>query len=268
MDDEQFDQLLERADVGDTAAVLAALDQDPSLVNRAGFNGWTLLMRAGIEGFGDLVEELLERGANVHAFHMNGWAALTFAAGRGHYHILTILCDRGADPNQRRDATNVTALGRAAFRDHVDCCTMLLARGADLFTTWDGSSAIDTYGGAFENAEFPTRPPLTKKEKKQRILALHAAFAAGPHPSQVERRAEERRAEAWKRRWPFLMILTGHDFQPLAARRAVLAALHPPLPTNAVIPPLPNRTRAQRYALLRNKVLTHPGLWKLVASFL
>ena len=38
------------------------------------------------------------------------------------------------------------------------------------------------------------------------------------------------------------------------------------LPPSAVIPPLLNRTRAQRYALLRYNVLTHQGIVKLVVA--
>ena len=49
---------------------------------------------------------------------------------------------------------------------------------------------------------------------------------------------------------------------------AVLAVLHPPLPPDAVIPRLPCETLAQRRALLRDKIFTHPALWRKVASFL
>jgi hypothetical protein len=64
------------------------------------------------------------------------------------------------------------------------------------------------------------------------------------------------------------MIMVGHDFQPLAARRAFLLAANPPLPPNVRIPPLPNRTRAQRRALLNMRVFGHTGIWRIIASFL
>jgi len=120
---------------------------------------------------------------------------------------------------------------------------------------YDGRTALDDYG---------IDSNLTDAEKEKHRAALRAAFAEGPHPSQVQRRKDERFA----RRWPLMQVLTGHDFLPLAARRAVLAVLHPALPPWAAIPPLPNKTRAQRYALLRNKVLSHADIVKIVASFL
>ena len=79
---------------------------------------------------------------------------------------------------------------------------------------------------------------------------------------------QRRRDERWARRWPFVRVLVCCDFQPTAARRAVLAVLHPPLPPDAVIPRLPCETLAQRRALLRDKIFTHPALWRKVASFL
>ena len=43
MDDEQFQQLLQRAERGETAAVLAAVDLDPALLTRANEIGSRLL---------------------------------------------------------------------------------------------------------------------------------------------------------------------------------------------------------------------------------
>jgi len=65
-----------------------------------------------------------------------------------------------------------------------------------------------------------------------------------------------------------MQVMVFNDFQPLAARRAVLLALNPPLPTNVKIPPLPNRTRAQRRALLNMKVFGHEGIWRIIASYI
>ena len=86
---------------------------------------------------------------------------------------------------------------------------------------------------------------------------LRAAFAEGPHESQVRRRN-------WERRRDFVTVLVCHDFQPLAERRAELDAQHPPLPPDVEIPPL----AGPRLALLRDKILSHPGLWRIVASYI
>jgi len=262
MDEDTFDQLLERADEGDSVAVLGAVAADPSLVTRGGFSNWTLLMRACIEGRITLAEALLKLGARVDAEHANGWQALTFAAGRGHLDVMRLLLSKGSDPNHRRDALSVTALGRAAFRDHVDCCALLIAHGADLHLEWgDGANALENIGGAYENGH-PGRPPLSEEEKNQRRALLTAAFRAGPHPTQVKRRADEN----WARRKCFVTISVGHGYQPLAYRAAKLAAAA--LPPSARIPPLPARTRAQRNALLLGKVLGNKPIWQIIVSFI
>ena len=104
-------------------------------------------------------------------------------------------------------------------------------------------------------------PRPSEEVKEERCARLRAAFAEGPHISQVRRRN-------WARRAAFVQVLAESDLQPLAARRAELAVLHPPLPPDAAIPRLPCETPAQRRALLRDKVLSHPGIVKHVAAFL
>jgi hypothetical protein len=66
----------------------------------------------------------------------------------------------------------------------------------------------------------------------------------------------------------FLPVAFPYDFQPTAARRAVLSALYPALPPNVRIPPLPAGTPEQKRALLNMSIFGHDGLWKLIASFL
>ena len=255
MDDAAFGALLGQARRGETEAVLAALDLDPTLATRADIGGGTLLHMACEGNRLELGRALLDRGSDVHARDMHGQDALFCACDRGsNLALVTLLLDRGAD---HCSATNAgcTALMNVAFWGNHQVCLLLVSKGANLLAVYDGETALDLYG-------FDTN--LAAAEKDEHRAALRAAFAEGPHPSQVQRRKDERFA----RRWPLMQVLTGHDFLPLAARRAVLAVLHPALPPWAAIPPLPNKTRAQRYALLRNKVLSHAGIVKIVASFL
>ena len=259
MDEDEFDELLGRAGRGETEAVLAAVDAEPGLATRARVGGRTLLIEACDSNNIELARGLLERGSNVHARWM-GWDALMWASECGYLEVCTLLLDRGADPNSRDD--DWTALGLAADSDRLEVCLLLIARGADLRVVMRGGgggerTALQRYGEE-------CRPRLSPAVLAERRAALSAAFAEGPHPSQVQRRRDER----WARRWPFVRVLVCCDFQPTAARRAVLAVLHPPLPPDAVIPRLPCETLAQRRALLRDKIFTHPALWRKVASFL
>ena len=256
MDDAAFEELLLQAQRGETEAVLAALDLDPTLATRAGNGGYTLLHWACWGNHLELGRALLDRGSDVHARNNGGGDALFCACCRRgcNLALVTLLLNRGADPCSTSDG-DYTVLMYAAYCGKYQVCLLLVSKGANLLAVWEGQMALDHYG---------TNSDLIATEKDEHRAALRAAFAEGPHPSQAQRRKDERFA----RRWPLMQVLTGHDFLPLAARRAVLAVLHPALPPWAVIPPLPNKTRAQRYALLRNKVLTHTGIVKIVASFL
>ena len=165
----------------------------------------------------------------------------------------TVLLDRGADVLARCDGQG-TALHWAASFDKPEVCELLLSKGSDLTAVDnDDETPLDMYGS---NAY----PPLSPAERASRRARLQAAWRAGPHPSQVQRR----RDEAWARRWPFVRVLVGHDFQPTAARRLALDLLHPALPPHVAVPPL----QGSRKELLRNKIFVHPGLWRLIASFL
>ena len=263
-----LDQLLSHALRGDAEQSLAILREKPDLVNEAWageefvskdgkwvWQGTTALMAACKSGNTVLIEGLLELGADMSARGEGGWDVLMCASRFGHVSAATILLDRGADVNTRCHTNGWTALVLAAYRDHLDMCLLLIARGADLLAVIDGRTALDLYGDWVK---------ITVEEKEERKKALRAAWEAGPHPSQVQRRKDE----AWERRKQFVCVLVNGDFQPTAARKAQLALLHPPLPPDVPIPRLPCATLAERRALLRDKIFTHPGLWKKIASYI
>ena len=112
-------------------------------------------------------------------------------------------------------------------------------------------TALDVYGEDKHN------PSLTPDELKQRRATVLTAFEQGPHPDMC-----------WKRRWPFVCVLVGCDFQPLAARKAYLLLINPPLPPDAVIPPVPIGTPELYRAYLHGCIFAHPVFWKLIAAFL
>ena len=114
-----------------------------------------------------------------------------------------------------------------------------------------GDTALQMYG------QGATRPPLSPAVLEERRALLQHAYDEGPHPN-----------ARWARRWPFVMVLVCYDFQPTAARRAVLLALNPPLPTNVKIPPIVMRTKAQRRAYLNMAVFGHEGIWRIIASYI
>ena len=261
MNDQEFTNLLFRVTEGETEAVLAAVDAEPGLATRGAaagnlwFRGLTLLHRASSRGHVELASGLLDRGADMHAkdtYAGVGRDALMQACFFGRVPVATLLLDRGADVNAT-NSRGQTALFLAAEWDYIELALLLISRSADLMAQDNqGLTALDVYGSSYG---------ISNKVKEERRARLRAAFAAGPHISQVRRRN-------WARRAAFVQVLAESDLQPLAARRAELAVLHPPLPPDAAIPRLPCETPAQRRALLRDKVLSHPGIVKHVAAFL
>jgi hypothetical protein len=65
-----------------------------------------------------------------------------------------------------------------------------------------------------------------------------------------------------------MLVMVGHDFQPTAARKAVLLAAHPPLDPADPLPPLELLTAQQRRAYYLMAIFGHEGFWKIMASYL
>ena len=95
-------------------------------------------------------------------------------------------------------------------------------------------------------------------------------FQTGASPSTRPSRYAWRTAR-WARRWAFVSVAVGHGYQPLAYRRAQLAATA--LPPSAVIPSqrISGKTRAQRavrHAYLLGRVLGLAPVWKHITAYL
>ena len=168
---------------------------------------FTCLMLASKRGFRPIVALLLQRGAAVNAVSSNLTTALLAASAEGHLSIVLDLHDRGADIHHVGPAGRI-ALHEAAFNDHLPVCEFLLSQGADLTAKEkEGQCALSHYGSWASRL-------ITPETKALRCAALEAAWAAGPHPSQVQRRRDER----WFRRGPILWVLAEHGFRPLQHR--------------------------------------------------
>ncbi len=117
---------------GRTAAVLANIDGDLSLLKTQSSDGWTPLHLAAFFGHVDLTASLIGRGADVNARSSNGLnnAPLHAAAAGGHTAIVTLLLERGADVNARQEG-GWTALHAAAQSGNRPMVEILLASGAD-----------------------------------------------------------------------------------------------------------------------------------------
>ena len=247
---EAFQALLHQALRGETTAVLAAVNQDKRLATRANVRGGTLLHCSCKNESLELVVALLERGADVHATDAFGYDVCFFACENGNLALVGLLLDKGASPHTR-PLNYHSCIAIAAARDHLPIVLLLISKGADLMEpSYYNRTALELWG------EW-ANPPLSPAVLASRRAEALAAFRAGPHPREVQRRKDER----WARRWPFVQVAVGHGFRPLAHQQALLAAAA--LPPSAVIPSL----TAPRPALLRDKVLTDEPLFKRIMCY-
>ncbi|XP_028651298.1 poly [ADP-ribose] polymerase tankyrase-2 isoform X1 [Erpetoichthys calabaricus] len=116
-------------------------------------------------GFGrkDVVDYLLQSGANVHARDDGGLISLHNACSFGHAEVVSLLLQHGADPNSR-DNWNYTPLHEAAIKGKIDVCIVLLQHGADpTIRNTDGRTALDL-------AEPSAKAVLTGEYKKDELL--------------------------------------------------------------------------------------------------
>uniref|UniRef100_A0AAR2IRU1 Poly [ADP-ribose] polymerase n=2 Tax=Pygocentrus nattereri TaxID=42514 RepID=A0AAR2IRU1_PYGNA len=109
-------------------------------------------------GFGrrDVVDYLLEHGADVYARDDGGLISLHNACSFGHAEVVSLLLHHGADANSR-DNWNYTPLHEAAIKGKIDVCIVLLQHGAKpTVRNTDGRTALDL-------AEPSTKAVLTGK---------------------------------------------------------------------------------------------------------
>ncbi|XP_076814893.1 poly [ADP-ribose] polymerase tankyrase-2-like [Clavelina lepadiformis] len=116
-------------------------------------------------GFGrrEVVEHLLQCGANVHAQDDGGLIPLHNACSFGHAEVVQLLLNHGADPNAC-DNWNYTPLHEASIKGKLDVCVVLLQNGADVhIRNADNKVAMDL-------AEQSAKVVLSGEYKKDELL--------------------------------------------------------------------------------------------------
>lgn len=117
--------LLEAAAVSQADAIIANL-ADPK--------GQTTLHIAAIKGEADMVELLLQHGADVSRGDAGGLNGLHLAAAGGHKTCLAMLMDHGGDGLvEHPDTEGNTPLHHASLHGHLSCVRLLLETAADVF---------------------------------------------------------------------------------------------------------------------------------------
>jgi uncharacterized protein len=130
---------------GDIKAVREHLDGDANLARAFDRNGWTPLHLAAHYGHLDVVELLLERGADIHAKSSNTVEQMPIflALGGRQYEMVEFLLEHGADVDSRQKK-DWSLLHQAAIHGDLRMARILLSHGAQVNSQrMDGMTPFD-----------------------------------------------------------------------------------------------------------------------------
>lgn len=135
--------LLDAAKKGDLTRVKKLLtSENINCRDTAGRNSTPLHLAAGYNNY-EVVEYLLENGANVNSTDKGGLIALHNASSFGHLEIAAILIKYNTQVDAV-DKWGFTPLHEAAQKSRTQLCSLLLAHGANPFlTNQEGQTAYD-----------------------------------------------------------------------------------------------------------------------------
>ena len=126
------EEMFRAAKEGNVPIVMLQIDGGMDVNVKQYTEGWACLATAADHGHIDLVNALLERGADVNQRMSNNCTALMTASDSGRIEIMKILLDNGADLSAA--AKGWTPLMYAAKNNQREAVELLLKRGADINT--------------------------------------------------------------------------------------------------------------------------------------
>ncbi len=134
-------EIHQAAKEGKFDAVKKMLKEDPDLVNAVDSDGLTPLHLAAEHGHRQIVELLLQEGADINAKSGFKRTPLHFAASSGHDEIVRLFIEKGAELNEN-DSFILTPIFQAAYNGHQNIVEMLLSNGINLSATEKNSVTL------------------------------------------------------------------------------------------------------------------------------
>ena len=122
-------QALEKGLIEDVKSILSnfMVDVDCAI----GIHGYTSLLMASSHGHKNLVDFLLDKGADPNKANSGGWTPLHFSIYRRHDYVVQLLLQRGSDPNTQA-AYGDSPLYWAAYNGNKFVAELLINRGANI----------------------------------------------------------------------------------------------------------------------------------------
>ncbi|CAD6214595.1 unnamed protein product [Miscanthus lutarioriparius] len=106
-------------------------DAAASVLNAKDEEGWAPIHSAASSGNSQIIDILLERGADVNLVTDGGRTALHYATSKGRLNIAEKLIAHGANVN-KKDKFGCTPLHRAASTGNAELCEFLIEEGAEV----------------------------------------------------------------------------------------------------------------------------------------
>lgn len=190
----------------------------------------------------DLVQLLVKYGANIYAMNSINNNPLICAAWRGHIKICTFLLDYGVYTNDEYFKT----FRNACNNGHLQVCLLLFSRCMkQIMMNIDSRKELDRYG-------ISMYPKLSSDNKDREILLKVFNI-------------EER----WFQRWPFMKVMTGCGFRPLAKKLLELKRQRDALSVAGELPlPIVLDTPERRRAYFMGIVFGNDGLLRRIVLFI
>lgn len=127
-------EIHDAASKGDLVTVKTLLSENPDLANAADEKGSAPLHSACYEGHPEVVEFLLEKGADIEALNGRGFTPLQLAVYGGRRDVVELLLEKGADINAENKQMGMTVLDLAFLGEiqarKLDIAPLLIEKGA------------------------------------------------------------------------------------------------------------------------------------------